>query len=79
MEADHRFWVNADDVQTPTIALEEASEEPEEDRSDLFILKHTAATFRSMFNLLYTDVRPYTCRYQSRLLTWILSAEGCVD
>lgn len=41
VEADHWFWVNADDVETPAVTLEETSEQPQEDAPDLLILEHT--------------------------------------
>lgn len=35
------FWVDANDVQTPSIALKELSEQPQEDGANLLVLKRT--------------------------------------
>lgn len=39
MEANHRFWVNADNVQTPAVALEKTGKQPQENSTNLFILQ----------------------------------------
>ena len=41
METNDRLWVDADDVQTPAITVEQPSEEPEEYPSDLLVLQHS--------------------------------------
>lgn len=38
MEADDRFGVNTDDMQTPAISLEELCKEPQEHGTDLLVL-----------------------------------------
>lgn len=41
MEAYDGFRVDANYMQTPSIALKELREQPQEDSADLFILQHT--------------------------------------
>lgn len=41
MEAYDGFRVDANYMQTPSIALKELREQPQEDSTDLFILQHT--------------------------------------
>ena len=40
-------WGDADDVQTPAIALEQPGKQPQKDPSDLLILQHTDTRTRS--------------------------------
>lgn len=40
MEADDGLRVDADRVQTPTVALQELSKEPQEDSAQLLVLGH---------------------------------------
>ena len=41
METDDGLWVDADHVQTPAVALQELSKEPQEDGAQLLVLGHT--------------------------------------
>lgn len=86
MEADHRLWVNANYMQTPAVALEKPSKQPQEDGSDFLVLKHkrnlsrvTENHFLSFQRLFSKWSRPSPTKQKSWFLTWIFRAEGCDD
>lgn len=79
MEADHRFRVNADDVQTPAVALKELGEEPQENGPDLFILKEKKrkkkirvnSTIGQTIASTHTNDKRAPASKQEQQLSWI--------